>query len=461
MKLKPIFLLAILVGIYSCKETQKTELSLDGTWNSIGYGQQIHINDSKVGIYDVYENGCSFNTELPKKYLNEYFEIKNLTKDSLKLRLGFTDYNFVRSTSETIFCDQNNSSTNDPIRNFDAMWYTFNENYPSFKLRNIDWQEIKEKYRPRLNSQSTDLELFKVLEEMTSELNDGHVSLDVPESLEDMIENNDDGYDRIRESVINSINNKYIDSLNSYNKGIINWGIINDNIGYIQINDFEDLANYEIEQNTSEEDFWDIYWENADNSANYPKDVLNGAKGIMKVIFDDIKNTKSCIIDVRFNGGGFDQAGLEVLSYFTDKEIVAFTKKARYKNDFTKKQNIYLKPNGQNYRGNLYILTSYQTASASETFVLASQSIENAKTVGSNTEGILSDVLSKKIPNGWEYGLSNEIYLGKKQINYEKVGIPTDYDLSYPKSGIEFYNLLLDELKTNDKAIEKVIELSE
>ena len=57
MKLKPIFLLAILVGIYSCKETQKTELSLDGTWNSIGYGQQIHINDSKVGIYDVYENG--------------------------------------------------------------------------------------------------------------------------------------------------------------------------------------------------------------------------------------------------------------------------------------------------------------------------------------------------------------------------------------------------------------------
>ncbi|KAA1239852.1 S41 family peptidase [Aquimarina sp. RZ0] len=460
MKLKPICFLAILIGIYSCKETQKTELTLNGTWNSIGYGQQIHIDDSKMEIYDVYENGCSFNTQLPKNYLNEYFEVKNLTQDSLTLRLGFTNYDFVRPNSETSYCEQKNSSTNDPLKNFDALWYTFNENYPSFKLRNVDWQESKEKYRPRLNSQSTDLELFNVLEEMTSELNDGHVSLDIPESVEDKIEDEEDEFDHTRESVINAISNKYVDSLKSYNKGIINWGIIKDTIGYIQINDFEDLANYDIDQNASEEDFWDAYWENADNSENYPKDVLNGIKEIMKTIFNDIEDTKSCIIDVRFNGGGFDQAGLEVLSYFTDSKSVVFSKKARYGNDFTKSQNIYLVPNEQTYNGKLFILTSYQTASASETFVLASQSLKNTKTIGSNTEGILSDVLSKKLPNGWEYGLSNEIYLGKEKINYEKNGIPPDYDLDYPKSGIEFYNLLIDELKTNDRAIEKVIELS-
>ena len=461
MKLKPIYFLAILIGMYSCKKIQKTESTLNGTWNSIGYGQQIQIDNSKVEIYDINENGCSFNIQLPKNYLNEYFEVKNFTQDSLTLRLGFTNYDFVRSNSETSLCDQNSSSTNNPLRNFDAMWYTFNENYPSFKLRNVDWQESKEKYRPRLNSQSTDLELFEVLKGMISELNDGHVSLDIPDSLNDKIEDKEDEFDQARKSAIDVINKKYVDSLKSYNKGIINWGIIRGNIGYIQINDFEDLANYEIDKNISEEEYWDAYWEDADNSKNYPKDVLNGIKDIMKKIFNDIEDTKSSIIDVRFNDGGFDQVGLEVLSYFIDSKTVAFSKKAKYKNDFTQTQHIYLEPNEQTYNGNLYILTSYQTASASEIFVLASQSLKKVKTIGSNTEGILSDVLSKKLPNGWEYGLSNEIYLSNEKINYEKVGIPPDYDLDYPKPAIEFYNLLLNELKTYDLAIEKVIELSE
>ncbi len=109
--------------------------------------------------------------------------------------------------------------------------------------------------------------------------------------------------------------------LKTYNKGIINWGIINENIGYIQINDFEDLANYQIDQELSTEEFWDEYWKKAEESENYPKDVLSGFKKQMNKIYEDIAQTSSCIIDVRFNGGGFDQVGLEILSYFTDNTI--------------------------------------------------------------------------------------------------------------------------------------------
>ena len=105
-------------------------------------------------------------------------------------------------------------------------------------------------------------------------------------------------------------------------------------------------------------------------------------------------------------------------------------------------------------------MTSHQTASASETFVLASQNLLKTKTIGSNTEGILSDILSKKLPNGWEYGLSNEIYESIDGINYEHDGIPADYNLDYEINAKEFYKNLIFELKTKDRAIEKVMKLN-
>ena len=220
------------------------------------------------------------------------------------------------------------------------------------------------------------------------------------------------------------------------------------------------MANYNISNELTPEEFDEQYWENADRSLNYAKDVLTSFKKQMAIIYDDIKNTEYCIIDVRFNGGGFDQIGLEILSYFTNKKRIAFLKKARFANEFTSTQSIYIEPSGQSYKGKLYLLTSPLTASASETFILASQNIENAIRIGSNTEGILSDVLSKRLPNGWEYRLSNEIYENVNGRNYEMSGIPPDYKFNYSRNAREFYLNFLTELKTNDKAIEKVIELN-
>ena len=449
----------ILIGFHSCKKNVNPELTINGIWNSMGYGQQVHINDSLVVVYDIYKNGCALNSELPKEYFSQYFEVKELISDSLKLGLGFTDYHFVRSKSLCKTSEQYTINKN-PLVNFDALWHTFNENYASFELRGVDWQKSKEKFRAKLTPESTDLELYKVLTEMLSELNDGHVSLDIPDSLEnDIDEEEDDAVDELRELTINTINKRYLDDFKTYNKGIINWGIIDKNIGYIQINDFEDLANYNIDQNLQEEEFWDTYWEYAEKSENYSQDAINGIKTILLAIFNDIENTRSCIIDVRFNGGGFDQAGLEVLSYFTDAKTIAFSKKARFKDGFTKPQSIYIETNIQYYDKPIYVLTSYQTASASETFILATRNLINVKTIGSNTEGILSDILSKRLPNGWEYGLSNEVYESADGINYEKDGIPTDYHINYNRNPEDFYNNLLLELKTQDKVIEKVIQL--
>ena len=71
-----------------------------------------------------------------------------------------------------------------------------------------------------------------------------------------------------------------------------------------------------------------------------------------------------------------------------------------------------------------------------------------------------NDVIQQKLPNGWEYTLSNEIYESTDGINYEQIGIPVDYKINYSEKTSEFYNNLLKDLKKGeDSAIEKVIEL--
>lgn len=458
MKLKhQCFLLFVSLAIFSnYGQESKTDDQLYGVWNSIGYGMQLEIAKKTTILRDIYASGCNVNTKLPTAYLEEFYTITKLTKDSLQIKEGFTRYDFVRSkTSEG--CKK---SKDNPLSNFDALWETFNENYVFFELREVNWNTLRDKYRKRLSKKSTDLELYNVLDEMISELNDGHVSLDMPDALEEKLDDNDEeDLDNLREKVISTINNKYIPKHKTYNNGKINWGLITDEISYVQFNDFFTLANYDIASDLSSKDFTNQYWKKAEESESYTKDVLASFKKQMKLIYNDIKNTKTCIIDVRFNGGGFDQIGLEILSYFTNEKTIAFSKKARFGKGFTKPQTIYTEPNGMNYKGNLYILTSPETASAAETFVIASQNIENVYRVGSNTEGVLSDVLSKELPNGWEYGLSNEIYENADGKCYEKMGIPSDYLLEYTRNTKGFYENLWLELKTNDNAIEKVLDL--
>jgi len=448
-------LIFCLLSSCSLQKALNIDEEIYGTWDLIGYGYQLRINQKYTLLFDTYESGCNLNSKFRTALLEDYYEIVKLREDKLCLKQGFTEYNFVRCL-ESNACT-NSLNINNPLTNFDALWETFNENYAFFDLREVDWSDLKDKYRKRLSEESTDLELYTVLNEMILELNDGHASIDVPESLEDQIEEKDDVSDELRAKVIYKILEKYLPEFRTYNRGMINWGLINDDISYIQFNDFEDLANYGISDELSPEEFAEEYWDKADKSANYDEDVLKSFEKQMEVIYEDIKNSKACIIDIRFNGGGYDEVGLEILSYFIKQPVLAFSKKARFGEGFTESQDVYIKPKGNQFEGSLYILTSFQTASASETFVLASQNIENSIRVGSNTEGILSDILSKRLPKGWEYSLSNEIYENADGTNYEGIGIPADYSLAYSREAIKFYNDLLIEEK--DIAIEKAIEL--
>lgn len=310
MKFKHAFsVLAAVVLLFSFS-CQSRDPKLSGVWSSVGYGRQMIISDSTVALYDTFSGGCVLSTTISFDAFSEMTEVLQLSKNRLTIKVGLTNYEFTRNTAGTLPCNKQ-VVTNDPLSNFDALWNTFNENYSSFETRNTDWEEMREKYRPMLSKQSTDTELYMVLSQMISELHDGHVFLDAPDSVKN-IAGSETGNQLadLKQKVSTHICSAYLDKVHSYNMGNLVWGTIDGNVGYIQINTFEDLANYGISADLPEDEFWKAYWEAAESSENYTNDVLRSFAGEMESVFKNLKNTDFCIIDLRFNNGGYDQAGL-------------------------------------------------------------------------------------------------------------------------------------------------------
>ena len=65
----------------------------------------------------------------------------------------------------------------DPEKNFEELWETFQNRYPFFELRNVDWEKQYVTYRPKVTGETSDDELFDIFCQMLDPLDDGHVEL--------------------------------------------------------------------------------------------------------------------------------------------------------------------------------------------------------------------------------------------------------------------------------------------
>src|SRR5262245_5693991 len=75
-------------------------------------------------------------------------------------------------------------SSRDPEENFEILWKTFQDRYPFFELRQVDWKKQYDAYRPRVTKTTSDDQLFDILCRMLDPLDDGHVELQAKASGE-------------------------------------------------------------------------------------------------------------------------------------------------------------------------------------------------------------------------------------------------------------------------------------
>jgi len=95
---------------------------------------------------------------------------------------------------------------------------------------------------------------------------------------------------------------------------------------------------------------------------------------------------------------------------------------------FTPPQQTWVAANTRpGFRGRVVLLTGPDTISAGETFAMALMGREPHVTrIGLNTQGVFSDVLERTLPNGWTFGLPNEVYLTKDGAAFDGPGVPPD-----------------------------------
>ncbi len=480
--LKPTVGFLLLIFSLSCKpEYSIAENEMDGVWKSIGYGRIANIEAGEFTLTDVANISC---IPLMEGDISDFRDKLKVQNDTLFLEDGINNYLFVRIEEVPIACQKdspeyaiNQSKANDPEYNFEVLWNTFKDHYAYFELRNVDPEKMYSEYCPRVTSKTSEADLFLILNEMLESFDDGHISISAPDEVEEearnLYEEKNENQEIEKETdielpaeklrkykVSEQVAEKYIPEGKSIKNGNLRWGIVKNNIGYFQINQMMGMADYGISDTLSYRDNWVAYFEKLETVENDNEDELQGISKSLDSIMKDLQNTEALIIDVRFNGGGKDEVGMAVLERLNNKERIVFTKKGKMGNGYTPVNKVTQTAWPNAYSKPVYLLIGPESASATEIMALSSLSLPNIKRIGSNTEGVFSDVLDKSLPNGWEFGLSSEVYLDLKGNNYEGIGIAPDVEIGYERDTQKFLRKVVTDLtEEGDKCIQKALEL--
>jgi carboxyl-terminal processing protease len=281
-----------------------------------------------------------------------------------------------------------------PIAIFENFWQTLNEEYAVFEERDIDWQATYDKYRPQVNMNTSDAELYEILTRMIAPIEDGHVAImaahhgafDANKYLQEKIDGELFDLSLIKEN--------YLDAAKKTEEAKFVYGKIKShNIAYIYFGDFRaDAVKLEA----------------------------------MLKAFPDVNGY---IVDLRHNNGGDVSYSYSFLGKFIKEDkffLRSKTKNGRGANDYTSWFNWYLKKQNLYIDKPLIILTDRYTVSAAERMVMAAKTLPGIVIMGDTTNGTFGTKVSRELVNGWTYSYSIqkvEMFDGK---SYEGIGLAPD-----------------------------------
>jgi len=340
---------------------------------------------------------------------------------SVKISVLIAFYFFTQLT----FC-QNNA-----LKNFDALWEIFNENYASFEEKKIDWDVVREKYRPQINNETSDAELFSIFKKILKPLNDGHVSL--------RAKNIDSAFSASRDSrIISELKSiKKRDRKSQFKKMVAKM---------LADQEFDELK--ELGPKFRDERLF-AYANN--NKVGYLRfmrsfSTLAKMKGAslnkqLDLIFDSFKNVDAIILDIRFNIGGDDAFSQAIAGRFVANKVDGFYKQTRKNKKFGSLKTKYITPTGHKpFLKPVILLTNDITVSAADVLCIMMAPMENVTIIGEPSNGSYSDLYNKTLPNGWKLTLSNQRYFDINMNNYEGVGTPVDITALNTKEDFELLN---------------------
>lgn len=295
---------------------------------------------------------------------------------------------------------------------FDEFWNTFNEKYAMFEAKNVDWQQLYNENRSKIDNNSTQQELFTVMGEMLLMLRDGHSALFDNENGNAAIFDIEEGFPTNLDEEV--IANNYLQG-NQRELGGFIYTTLPGNIGYVIFRDFlVEITDDEVNQ-----------------------------------ILTELQDTDGLILDVRGNGGG-DPFGAGLLaSHFTTTAIDAGFE--RFKtgpgaNDFSDSPFLLKPTSGVSYTKPVAVLTNRLCYSATTTLLYLMDPMPHVTFIGGRTGGGSGSVADGQLINGWYYALSVSEFIDAKGRNLDD-GVDPDILVNLDESDA-----------TRDEIIERALQ---
>lgn len=291
-------------------------------------------------------------------------------------------------------CIRGEEFDNNAEGNFQALWSIINDHYCFFdykaKTIELDWNQVYKKYHDRLSPNMNTYQLFEVLGEMLSELQDGHVNLFATHD----VARNWSWHEDYPANFNDSVHQLYLGT--DYRiASSLRYKILDDNIGYIYCGSFSSAL--------------------GDGNISQAMLYLAECKGL--------------IVDVRQNGGGDLSNADKLASHFTNKKLLVgymSHKTGPGHQDFSDLQEIWLTPSdGVRWQKKTVVLTNRSCYSATNDFVKSMMQCPNVTIIGDQTGGGSGMPFSSELPNGWSIRFSAcPIYDVNK--NHTEFGIQPD-----------------------------------
>lgn len=275
-----------------------------------------------------------------------------------------------------ISCKDEIDFPNDQYGNFDALAEIIDTRYCFFNEKDIDWQEVTQRYRSKITSETDQLELFGICAAMLDELKDGHVNL------------------------TSRFNTSY------YRKW---WS------DYPQDFNLRTLQQYylDFDYGSTSGMLYKIFPESNCGYIYYPSFSSGISETSLDYVLAILYNCDSLIIDIRNNGGGL-LTNIDVLiGRLIEREIPGgfiSHKTGPGHNDFSKPYPITYKPAQEGRIRFLdkpvYVLTNRSCYSAANAFAAVARSLPNVRLIGARTGGGGGLPFTSELPNGWSIRFS-------------------------------------------------------
>ena len=262
-----------------------------------------------------------------------------------------------------------------PQGNFEALWKIIDEHYCFLDYKKeaygLDWQQVYNKYKVRVNDKMSTAQLFEVLTGMLSELRDGHVNLNTSFDYG----RNWSWFELYPANLSDTLLRRYMGTDYKMAAGL-SYRILDDNIGYIRYESFTD----------------------AFGSGNLDEVLLH------------MLLCNGIIIDIRGNGGG-DLSNAEKLAarFCNEKTLVGYVqhKTGPGHNEFSEKEPRFLEPSKDlRWHKPVCVLTNRKVFSAANEFVMYMKQLPQVTIVGDHTGGGAGMPFSSSLPNGWSVRFS-------------------------------------------------------